>query len=141
MRVSLLRYFLSLLLAIALTAQAQASVASSCHAKGQYLSHANISSHLSLGQASLGQAEMHSKHSHGIDASDFHPTAPDHSETPSAFAKAKCSYCANTCSIVYLPATVAVSLSPGLESSDTFVALVKQYKDALLDGLLRPPRP
>ncbi len=135
MRPTVFRYFFSFFLALTLTAQAQISVASTCHAKGHHLTQSSIGLHLSL-----GQAEIHSKHSHGIDSSALHSTSPDQSETSSAFVKAKCSYCATGCSMVYLPTTVPVSLPPGLGSSDTFVSLVKHYKDALLDGLMRPPR-
>jgi hypothetical protein len=135
MRATVFRYFFSFFLALTLTAQAQASVASSCHAKGLHLTQASIGLHLSP-----SQAEMHSKHSHGIDSSALHLTSPDESETSSTFVKAKCSYCATGCSMVYLPTTVPVSLPPDLGISDTFVSLVKHYKDALLDGLMRPPR-
>lgn len=133
MRATVFRYFFSFFLALTLTAQAQVSVASSCHAKGLHLTQESIGLHLSP-----SQVEMHSKHSHGIDSSALHLT--DQPETSNAFVKAKCSYCATGCSMVYLPTTVPVSLPPDLGSSDTCVSLVKHYKDALLDGLMRPPR-
>jgi hypothetical protein len=142
------------ILAMTITVQGQAAVARICHAAGnvsQVVS--NLSNHLvhehhTQEIGAEGTALMASS-GHGLNG--FNTDAPlgekgfeplSHHDAPeeSSPSNSKCSYCASVCAMAYVPSRPTAAAFPPGEVSLNSMAPLQNYKNAILEGPLRPPR-
>ena len=116
MHISSLRHLLLCILAITIAVQGQVAVAQTCHMSGHY-SHA-VTDHEGHHESLANQSIEEDGHS----------------------ASNACAYCASICAMGYALIRTPVFTFPGIDTSSVFLAPVKHYKSALLDGLIKPPR-
>jgi hypothetical protein len=142
------------LLAITITVQGQAAVAKICHVAGnvsQVVS--NLSNHLVHAHhtqeiGAEGGAPMalsgHGLHSLNTDAplgeNGFEPLSHHDAPEESSPSNGKCSYCASVCAMAYVPSRPTAAAFPPGEVSLHSMAPLQSYKNAILEGPLRPPR-
>lgn len=116
MHIPSLRHLLFCILAVTIAVQGQVAVAQTCHISGHH-SHA-VTDHEGHHESLANQSIEEDGHS----------------------ASNACAYCASICAMGYALIRTPVITVPGIDTSSVFLAPVKHYKSALLDGLIKPPR-
>ena len=142
------------ILAMTITVQGQAAVAKICHVAGNLsqavsnLSNHSAHAHHTQAIGAEGTALMalsgHGLYSLNTDAplSENGLEPPSHHNAPeeSSPSNSKCSYCASVCAMAYVPSRPTAAAFPPGEVSLNSMAPLQNYKNAILEGLLRPPR-
>ncbi len=137
-----------------ITVQGQAAVAKICHVAGNLsqavsnLSNHSAHAHHTQAIGAEGTALMalsgHGLYSLNTDAplSENGLEPPSHHNAPeeSSPSNSKCSYCASVCAMAYVPSRPTAAAFPPGEVSLNSMAPLQNYKNAILEGLLRPPR-
>ena len=137
-----------------ITVQGQAAVAKICHVAGNLsqavsnLSNHSAHAHHTQAIGAEGTALMalsgHGLYSLNTDAplSENGLEPPSHHNAPeeSSPSNSKCSYCASVCAMAYVPSRPTAAAFPPGEGSLNSMAPLQNYKNAILEGLLRPPR-
>ena len=137
-----------------ITVQGQAAVAKICHVAGNLsqavsnLSNHSAHAHHTQAIGAEGTALMalsgHGLYSLNTDAplSENGLEPPSHHNAPeeSSPSNSKCSYCASVCAMAYVPSRPTAAAFPPGEVSLNSIAPLQNYKNAILEGPLRPPR-
>jgi hypothetical protein len=142
------------ILALTITVQGQAAVAKVCPAAGNLsqvvsnLSNRLVHAHHTQAIGAEGTALMassgHGLHSLNTDAplgeNGLEPLSHHDAPEKSSPSNSKCSYCASVCAMAYVPSRPTSAALPPGEVSLNFMAPMQNYQNAILEGLLRPPR-
>jgi hypothetical protein len=137
-----------------ITVQGQAAVAKICHVAGNvsqvasnlsnHLVHAHHTQAIGAEGTALMALSGHGLHGFNTDAplgeNGLEPPSHHNAPEESSPSNSKCSYCASVCAMAYVPSRPTAAAFPPGEVSLNSMAPLQNYKNAILEGLLRPPR-